>query len=89
MELIAQPPKETIAEGCGPRAALKKLDLASKPPEEVGGWMERARMNAILGSCPGSIESVKSGIRCYLAFVSEGMCVCACCGGRALLVCML
>ena len=31
-------------------------------------WLEEARLDAILGSCPYSLASVKSGLRCYLAF---------------------
>ena len=34
-------------------------------------WLEEARLDAILGSCPYSLASVKSGLRCYLAFAGR------------------
>ena len=55
----------------GPRGALKSLDLAFKSPAEVGAWIERARLAAILGGCRLSVNSLRSGLRCYITFVSK------------------
>ena len=54
------------AVGCGPRGALRTLEDDGQSMSE---WMQEARLNAIFGSCQLSIKSVKSGIRCYIAFV--------------------
>ena len=34
-------------------------------------WIEEARLDAILGGLRLSIPSLRSGLRCYLAFVSK------------------
>ena len=53
----------------GPRAAVDTLSRINDTPREWGIWLEEARLHAILGACRGSIASVKSGIRCFVAFI--------------------
>ena len=61
--------------GVGPQSALKRLkssvDLAT--PEKRSNWVEQARVSALLGSCPRSIASVKSGLRCYMNFARAAL----------------
>ena len=68
----------TEAEGLGPRGALKRVMATVKSEEEKSAFVQRARLDAILGSCLASMPSVRSGVRCYLAFADalghkEGM----------------
>ena len=56
------------AEGLGPRAALKKKMQTLFSDEEKRLFVESARLDAILGSCPGSLPSLRSGVRCYISF---------------------
>ena len=57
--------------GGGPRKAVRALQIHfdSTAGIDRAAWLEDARVEAIVGSCRKSIESVKSGLRCYLAFV--------------------
>ena len=56
--------------GCGPDAALRKLELVV-PKDSIGrcDWLAKARIAAILGSCPKPHESFKSGVRNWIEFV--------------------
>ena len=58
----------TEAEGLGPRDALKRVMLTVTSEAEKNAYMQGARLDAILGSCLASMPSVRSGVRCYLAF---------------------
>jgi len=49
--------------------ALKQLDLRGQTQSEIDLWMEEARIDAILGSCSRSLPCVRSGARCFMAFV--------------------
>ena len=60
-------------QGMGPRRALKVLALVQKSAVERSAWLEQARLDAIVGSCRGSLGSVKSGVRCYVAFVEDSV----------------
>ena len=42
-------------------------------------WLEEARLQAILGSCARSKNSVKCGIRCYMSFVGTWLARCGRC----------
>ena len=56
--------------GRGPGAALRMLEGAI--PLDAASrhmWMENARIDAILGSCPKTRESFKSGLRNWIKFV--------------------
>lgn len=57
--------------GIGPLAAVKQLRLQDRTAEERQAWVESARLDAILGVCSRTIPSLKSGIRCYIAFVDS------------------
>ena len=70
-EMLAPRARNTTSAGRGPREALSALDFGGMKPSEVKAWTEEARMDAILGSCRLSIKSVKSGVRCYVAFAGE------------------
>ena len=55
----------------GPRAAIKRTADCLANVDDRVAWVEKARTEAIIGGCLGSIDSVKSGIRCYLAFATD------------------
>ena len=57
--------------GGGPVAALKKSRLDVLDEGERLLWCEQARLDAIVGSQRLSINMLKSGLRCYFAFVSK------------------
>ena len=57
----------------GPRKALKSFALSLKSDAEKAAWLEQARVDAILGSCKGSMPSVRSGVACYIAFVQDAV----------------
>ena len=58
----------TTSKGLGPRAVLKTLDFSTKSLHEINRWREESRIAAITGSCSHSLQSVSSGVRCYIAF---------------------
>ena len=64
----AAPDVNSIAAGCGPRAAIDVAIIRSESAPSLQAWLDEARLEAILGSCPRSINYVKSGFRCYLEF---------------------
>ena len=53
--------------------ALKKVRREAHTPQAKASWMEEACLDAVLGSCSFSLPSVRSGVRCYIAFV--GVCL--------------
>jgi hypothetical protein len=59
------------ARGIGPAAAAKRMRLEELTPSQRTAWIEEARLDAILGGLRLSIPSLRSGLRCYLAFVSK------------------
>ena len=50
----------------GPRKAMKLLTCTLVSPDGRSSWVARARVAAVLGSCPLSLDKVASGIRCWL-----------------------
>ena len=54
--------------GLGPTQALKKLKGDFTDGAGRAEWLEQARLQALLGSCPNSHKSFQSGLRCYVAF---------------------
>ena len=52
----------------GPRRRTCELAAQLSSDESKVEWREQARMQAILGSCPRSIEKVKSGLRCWIDY---------------------
>ena len=65
----------TTSKGLGPRAVLKTLDFSTKSLHEINRWREESRIAAITGSCSRSLQSVSSGVRCYMAFAGAFMCL--------------
>ena len=55
--------------GKGPMKAVREAQLASMCESKRKAWLLEARLDAIVGSCRLSLPSVRSGIKCYLAFV--------------------
>ena len=54
--------------GLGPRKAMTALSKAVTSDEELLAWLQSARVNAIVGSCPKSLKSAKSGMRAWFWF---------------------
>ena len=69
--LLKQREDNKTAKGCGPMAALKRAQLEEKSEQGKDEWLEKARIDAILGSCRLSLPSVRSGIRCYAEFAGR------------------
>ena len=57
----------------GPRAALTQLLREKSGQRERSEWVEQARVDALLGSCPRSHDSFLSGIRCWAAFAQRAL----------------
>ena len=55
-------------ENLSPRKATEHLRGILTTEAQRVEWAQAARIEAILGSCPGSVESAKSGMRAWLAF---------------------
>ncbi len=56
---------------CSPSEALKRLKANMEGDGERLEWLARAKVEAILGSCPRSLKSVASGMRAWIAFADE------------------
>ena len=67
--LEAPRPPNTAAKGKGPMAAVKAVSSACVSNMQKCAWLEESRLDAILGSSSRSHKSVRSGIRCWIAFV--------------------
>ena len=52
--------------GGGPRAATEAFQSMMVEDSDRCKWLMAAEVNAVLGSCPRSLASVKSGIKCWL-----------------------
>ena len=59
------------SEGVRPSAALSRVALDLRSNQERQVWIEKARIDALLGCCRRSLPSVRSGIRNYFAFVGK------------------
>ena len=57
-----------LCPGKGPRAATASLKSQLRTPAARANWVERERVRSLLGSCPRSIASLRSGIRCWHGF---------------------
>ena len=53
----------------GPRAAQQRLCMELAGGQAKSDWMADAEVRAILGGMQGSLKSLASGLRCYIAFV--------------------
>lgn len=52
----------------GPRKAIVRLNMQARTPEERAQWLEDARIMAVLGPCAKTLASVRSEVRCFMAF---------------------
>ena len=52
----------------GPRKAMDALAKSVKTEAEICEWLQGARLAAIVGSCPRSLKSAKSGMRAWYWF---------------------
>jgi hypothetical protein len=66
---MAARPQNRAGALSGPRAALRKTLLSNCSQEERAAWVEKARLDALLGGMSRSMTSLRSGLRCYIAFV--------------------
>ena len=69
--MLNERPTNCTALSRGPLEALRHSGLHFKSKEERAKWTAEARLDAILGGCQASVGSVKSGLRCYLAFAGS------------------
>ena len=69
--LLQDRPGNTLSAGYGPRNALRSIGLRQLSEAAREDWLGEARIDAILGSCLKTLPSVRSGVRAYMAFVSE------------------
>ena len=72
-------PINSASAGLGPMAALRSLDERRLGPDEKLTWLEESRLDAILGASSCSHKSVRSGIRCWMAFVGTHVLLAAVC----------
>jgi len=68
LALFQDRPNNTHARERGPREAIESAGLETMSGAQREVWLEEARVDAILGACRLSMKSVRSGIKCYLAF---------------------
>ena len=70
LELTAAPALVIDFAGAKPLAALALLE-ASMPddPEQRAAWRSKARVAAVLGSCPKSLASFKSGVKHWTKYI--------------------
>ena len=64
-------PRAQGAEGGGPMAALKRLEVEKMCGDDKRLWLENARLLSIMGTCRLSMPSVMSGLRCWISFVGK------------------
>ena len=50
---------------------LNKLDEFLSDSSARAVWAARARLEALVSGCPGSLDSVRSGVKCYLRFAAR------------------
>ena len=62
-------PSNTSSKGCGPLATISKVGQGGMSEFEKEKWVAEARLDAILGASNASRKSVRSGVRCWMAFV--------------------
>ena len=71
----------TLAAGGGPGQALQELQRKGLCARKMAAWVQSARMDAILGGLQQTtMASLRSGLRCYIAFVGGIICffMCTC-----------
>ena len=71
VEAVPQSEPNRTAQGLGPRAAIRHAGFEKMSEQERMKWVGQARLDAILGGCRLSLQSWKSGMRCYIVFAGE------------------
>ncbi len=71
IDALPDRPRNVTSEHAGPIAALKRLDFMNMSQAGRSRWAESARVDAIVGSCRHTMASLKSGLRCWVAFLGE------------------
>ena len=69
---VAFTPSTLVVKELGPRAAQQRLCRELTCAKDKSDWMVDAELRAILGGMQGSLKSLASGLRCYIAFVGMG-----------------
>ena len=64
-------PPNASAAGLGPMATLKSVEEQAISPAQRAAWLGETRIDAILGATCRSQKSVRSGVRCWMAFVDK------------------
>ena len=54
----------------GPRSTLKSIQLDKMDSAARNKWLREAKLDSIVSSCRLSLPSVRSGIRCFAAFMA-------------------
>ena len=72
LEIIESPGQIALdVSGAGPKMAMDRLrDVLRNSNEQPCEWAKRARLAAVLGSCPRSISSLKCGVRHWIEFIT-------------------
>ena len=86
MHLEKVRPPNTAAAGKGPMAALHAAESGGSASERKA-WLAESRTDAILGACSRSHKSVRTGVRCWMAFVGMS-CWCVCGGAWGGVACV-
>ena len=69
MDLAAQPTQVMSTKGAKPIAALERFRVMfESDPQSRQEWRAQAKVAAILGSCPRTLNSLKSGITNWAEF---------------------
>jgi len=69
-ELTKQPTQVLSLEGIKPTKALQMLrERLGTDPEARKKWLGEARVASVMGSCPRSKDSFRSGVKHWLDFV--------------------
>ena len=66
--ITMQPAPLQLDRDAGPRAVQEQMANRFLCNREREAWIENARIAALLGACPKSLNSFRSGVRCYLNF---------------------
>ena len=70
-ELDGTMQSNTVTVRRGPMAAIDATNSKVVTERDRCEFLEVSRLSAILGSCARSHKSVRSGIRCWMAFVGN------------------
>ena len=66
-----RPRAHKMTDSCGPRAALRQLQVSDMSEIDRRCWVEKARLDAVLGGKQKSMKGLKSALACYVSFMSK------------------